>query len=48
MWRSIRAHIHTDRIELYLGSDKVFEVKRAYIDKKTKKNKVIDYQVLPL
>ena len=40
----LRAHIHTDRIELYLGSDKVFEVKRAYIDKKTKKNKVIDYR----
>jgi hypothetical protein len=28
----LRAHIHTDRIKLYLGSDKVFEVKRAYVD----------------
>ena len=27
----LRAHIHTDRIKLYLGSDKVFEVKRAYV-----------------
>ena len=40
----LRAHIHTDRIKLYLGSDKVFEVKRAYVDKKTTKNKVIDYK----
>ena len=40
----LRAHIYTDRVELYLGSDKIFEVKRAYIDKKNTKNKIIDYK----
>ena len=40
----LRAHIYTDRIKLYLGSDKILEVKRAYVDKKNTKNKVIDYK----
>ena len=40
----LRAHIYTDRIELYLGSDKVLEFKRAYAKNKNDKNKIINYK----
>lgn len=40
----LRAHVYQDRIELYLGSNKVFDLKRVYTDKKNKRAKVIDYK----
>lgn len=40
----LRAHVYQDRIELHLGNDKVFVLKRVYSNKKNSRAKVIDYK----